>query len=1068
MKVWWAGGVRLGTSWVAPRCVGVALPLWLLAAPSAFASDRVLDDFETLTGWTATGSPGTVIEMAQDSGHDGMGMRIDFEFAGNGFAFVRKEFKLSLPRNYAFSFWLRGDALPNDFQFKLADPTGHNIWWRRQPGFHFPGEWQHSIVRKSRLEFAWGPSAGAPLQHSGAIEFAIASSEGGKGSIWIDDLRFEQRRPPPPEGAPIQVQASTSLPGHEPGLALDGNPQTTWRSGTVANDQWMMLDFGDSHEYGGLVIDWDAADYATAYSVETSNDEQNWSPAYTSDQGNGGRDYVYLPEGESRFLRIQMRGTSRGQGYAIAQVEVKPFEFSASPNAFFTAIAAESPEGALPKYFSGKQTYWTIVGAEDDEGESLINEEGMVEVSKGTFSIEPFLYVDGRLITWHDVSMTQGLQDGYLPIPWVEWHDGGLKLRVTAFVGGPPGASTLYLRYRVRNEREQHERVSLFLAVRPFQVNPPWQSLNMVGGVSEIHELEFDGRTVRIDRQWSVISPFPPVRFGAVTFEGGPLYSFLQRGEVPSDPSIEDRSGFASGALHYDMELPPAGEEEVIVLAPYRNYGSDLPIEGVDVRQAVDRRQQEIADAWRRKLSRVEIDLPPAAAKLVDTVKTSVAYTLINRDGAALQPGSRNYSRSWIRDGAMTSAALLEMGFTAEVRQFLDWFARHQADDGRVPCCVDRRGVDPVQEHDSYGQFIYGVAEYYRHTRDIGFVSDMWPHVVGAVNYINMLRQLRTTEEFRQPDKNQYYGLLPESISHEGYSARPVHSYWDDFFALRGLKDAVILARAVGDRDSMERFAALRDDFDADLRKSVTKSMANHKIDFIPGSVELGDFDPTSTTVLLLPGGELFNYQPALNRTFDLYWDYFVKRRAGEIQPDAYTPYELRSVGALVRLGERQRANEVLEFLIGGQRPGAWNEWAEVVWRERDLPRFIGDMPHTWVASGLIHSLRTMLVYERDEDEALVLAAGVPAAWIEGGNVVTVKRLSTHFGVLHYSLRTEGDSRLVLHIDGDLSLPAGKIEVRPPLPRPIKAVSINSMPVEQFMPDAVLVGDVPADVVVEY
>ena len=30
------------------------------------------------------------------------------------------------------------------------------------------------------------------------------------------------------------------------------------------------------------------------------------------------------------------------------------------------------------------------------------------------------------------------------------------------------------------------------------------------------------------------------------------------------------------------------------------------------------------------------------------------------------------------------------------------------------------------------------------------------------------------------------YGLMPASISHEGYSAKPMHSYWDDFWALKG------------------------------------------------------------------------------------------------------------------------------------------------------------------------------------------------------------------------------------------------------------------------------------------
>ena len=47
-------------------------------------------------------------------------------------------------------------------------------------------------------------------------------------------------------------------------------------------------------------------------------------------------------------------------------------------------------------------------------------------------------------------------------------------------------------------------------------------------------------------------------------------------------------------------------------------------------------------------------------------------------------------------------------------------------------------------------------------------------------------------------------GLLPISVSHEGYLAQPVHSYWDDFWALRGLRDAAYLARACGRESAAE------------------------------------------------------------------------------------------------------------------------------------------------------------------------------------------------------------------------------------------------------------------------
>src|SRR6185295_12763632 len=96
-----------------------------------------------------------------------------------------------------------------------------------------------------------------------------------------------------------------------------------------------------------------------------------------------------------------------------------------------------------------------------------------------------------------------------------------------------------------------------------------------------------------------------------------------------------------------------------------------------------------------------------------------------------------------------------------------------------------------------------------------------------------------------------FRGLMPESISHEGYSSKPMHSYWDDFFTLLGLKEAAAMAREMGDAELTTRYSKLRDDFRADLYKSLDITTKAHGIDYIPGCVELGDFDSTSTTIAL-------------------------------------------------------------------------------------------------------------------------------------------------------------------------------------------------------------------------
>ena len=97
---------------------------------------------------------------------------------------------------------------------------------------------------------------------------------------------------------------------------------------------------------------------------------------------------------------------------------------------------------------------------------------------------------------------------------------------------------------------------------------------------------------------------------------------------------------------------------------------------------------------WRGIVDRATIGLPAAGRHVEHTIASTIAYILINRDGPALQPGSRSYQRSWIRDGALTGAALLRFGHAGVVREFILWFAGFQYPSGKIPCCVDRRGPD--------------------------------------------------------------------------------------------------------------------------------------------------------------------------------------------------------------------------------------------------------------------------------------------------------------------------------------------------------------------------------------
>ncbi len=786
----------------------------LVFAGLAWAQANV-ESFESLEGWTTHVSQNAHVELALDEGVVGKSLRVDFDIQpGGSFVIVRKPVQLKLPKNYVFKLWIRGQGAPNDLQFKLVDPSGRNVWWYRQRPCHFPADWRQLAIRDARVEFAWGDAPAAQPAEIGFIEFAIAAGTGGRGSLWLDELTWEPRKAVKGRMPRPRVEASTSVPGSEAEAVLDSDPGTAWRSGVLAAKQWLQIDFQAPQEYGAIVIDWDPMDYAVVYRVLASADGEHWWSLFASEHGNGGRDYIPTGEAESRWIRIEMEQSSRGQGYAIRSLTVKPYELAASPNVFFGTLASEAPPGLYPRYFVPEQVYWTAVAPPSGGRQALLGSDGAIEPVAGGYSVEPFVYRNGSLFSWKQVQSVPLSNEAMAPIPRVAWEHEWFRLEVETFASGTDTAHAFFARYELQNRLPEQAQFSLFLAVRPFQVLPPWQNLNLVGGVSSIRELAFDSRTIWIDRKPAIVVQSPGARFGAAYFEEGMVTESLARGSLPPRVQIADPLGYASGALEYKMTLSPGQKSAVYLAFPWDAAGVgelQLATDGAEVayRQQLERARE----SWQRQLGRVEFELPAGASDIEATLRSAMAHILMNQRGAALQPGPRTYARAWIRDGVTMAAALLQLGAAAEPRAFVRWFAQYQLPDGRIPCCVDWRGADPVPEHDSNGEFLFLVAEYYRFTRDVGLVAELWPQIQAAVDWIDRARAQRMTDLYRTGDKRLFYGLLPESISHEGYAAHPVHSYWDDFWALRGLEDAARLEGLAYDklvRQKNELVASLR------------------------------------------------------------------------------------------------------------------------------------------------------------------------------------------------------------------------------------------------------------------
>ena len=183
-----------------------------------------------------------------------------------------------------------------------------------------------------------------------------------------------------------------------------------------------------------------------------------------------------------------------------------------------------------------------------------------------------------------------------------------------------------------------------------------------------------------------------------------------------------------------------------------------------------------------------------------------------------------------------------------------------------------------------------------------------------------------------------------------------------------------------------------------------------------------------------------------MRATYERYWREFTDRRDGKTAWDVYTPYELRIVGTLVRLGWRDRAQALLAFFLADRRPLAWNQWPEVVGRDPRQPRFVGDMPHAWV-SLRFHS-RDPAICSRTSatpTTRVVLARRHRARLARPKAASRCRTCARRTDALSYALRRDGD-RVTLRLASGSGMPPGGFVFVWPGDKPPRSASINGKP----------------------
>jgi hypothetical protein len=656
------------------------------------------------------------------------------------------------------------------------------------------------------------------------------------------------------------------------------------------------------------------------------------------------------------------------------------------------ASPAFVPRGHLPFLVNLTQRNWTMVGNVGSPWEAIVDPRGLVTPWFDGWSLDWWIGADDR---WHfpsrEVAVRQRLV-GAAPVIETAMRvpSGDAVQRVYAMRGaGEIGELVV-----VEIENRSPLPFVAGLAVRPY--NPE--------GLAVVERIGLVGRTVTVDGRPAVLFPTPPARLAASTFHDGDC--------------VLDVTGGRAGAVFPRRLRCEAGLAQAAFLFPVPHRAAlrvALPIvpERRTRRRALARRRVErlpdvpdalptataVARAWAAQTRRgLRLDLPDA--RLAEAVEANRRYLLLLHDGDTITPGPATYHRFWFRDAAYLLAALDRYGLHREVAEVLRSYPDRQHVDGYF--------FSQRHEWDANGAALWTLAEHWRLTRDGDVLDVTAPAITRGTRWIE--RKRRTRRGRRDPELR---GLLPASVSAEHLGPFD-YFYWDDFWALAGLRDGAAMLDASGDRIAAEQarrwLSSMRADVDASLARTAAR-LGTEAISAGPRR----RIDPAviGSLVACEPLHVFAVDDPRITATLDTVRDRFCYGDAffqGISHTGLGTYLTLQLAFVELSAGDR-RALDRLRWLLGAATP-TWT------WPEAIHPQLgggcMGDGHHGWAAAEFLSFVRALLVREvaGAGGPELALCSMLPDEWL--GHGIEVHDAPTHHGTLSFAVRWHADRAVLL------------------------------------------------------
>ncbi|MCD6023393.1 MAG: uncharacterized protein K0Q91_309 [Fibrobacteria bacterium] len=626
---------------------------------------------------------------------------------------------------------------------------------------------------------------------------------------------------------------------------------------------------------------------------------------------------------------------------------------------------------------------WTALGANGSQREAMIDPVGMATLRPYGWSFFSYLRAGGaNYLPPRLQGVRQELLEGTLPCirtaypapPGLEWTSEALAVK-------HGDQEWLVCTHRARNLTQEPRALILGIAVRPY--NPLM--------FSPIGEVGQEGNFFRVNGKNALYFPELPKRVTLSNRWQGDSLVHPDRGL--DQRRLVSKSGMLSAVAEFDLEIPAAGEREIVCVGILSRGGKSRPALP-SLKEIGFARDNELNRLRAAEKTGLRIEIPHPA---LDAAFRAVKGRLnVFDDGDRFSPGSFLYHGHWFRDSAFIALAFDQMGMRARVAGKMDRSLERQEPSGFFR---SQNG-----EWDSNGQALWTLIGHVQRGGDPALLARAWPALMRGARWIDAMRRRGRTG--RATPASLHYGLLPAGFSAEHFGPND-HYYWDNFWSLAGLEKLLWAARFLEKPRETAWIEVLLTQYRAEVEASIRETFKRAGGEGLPcspyrgiDSAAVGNLAAVSPLAIVDPRAEWVAETVEFLVRGNLRDGLFLQK----IIHTGLNPYLSAQLARALMHRQDPRAFDILEALL--RHGGPTLAWPEAI-HPRTGGGCMGDGDHGWAAAEFLNLIRDLLVREepgRGGKGSLLLLSGAPEGWFRPGAVIRAEGAPTLHGDVAFRL----------------------------------------------------------------